>query len=231
MWLHKGSDGALLRCTNEKGFNVPLIDGFANFDGLFINEAGMYYSLRFSTNLLLDGPTEIISNEFSVGIGPAAQIALINDASDRAFMGGKAFTPQPRAEVQDAGGNVLVMDSSSAIRVSFYSNPPGGKLSPESGTTEFLRKGIVQFRGLSIDKAGVGYRLSYMLLKYDGAKLSETSVITHGEVFNPVDKIFYNNNIGGYIFRSKSCSMASLKDRILTWKLVHRIDCQSYSIH
>lgn len=160
---------------------ADLTDGLAVFEGLFINKEGIHYSLRFTTDLILGGSTELISNYFSVGIGPAAQITVVNDASDGCVLGGKAFTPQPRVEVQDAGGNILLMDSSSVVRVTFYSNPSGGVLSPPSGTTETLRKGIVQFRSLSIDKAGVGYRMTYTFFKHDGGELSETSVLTHGE--------------------------------------------------
>ena len=157
-------------------------DGLVNFQGLFINEAGTHYSLHFSTDIMLEGHSaEVTSNDFSVGVGPAVGIVLINDASDGSVFGGKAFTLQPRAEVHDAGGNALVNDSSSAVRVSFYSNPSRGEFSPVSGTTELLQQGVVQFRSLSIDKAGVGYRLTYEFLQHEEDQLEETSVSTNGE--------------------------------------------------
>ena len=119
----------------------------------------------------------------SVGVGPAAQIVLIKDASDGTVVGGKAFTPQPRAEVRDAGGNVLTIDSSSAVRVSFYSSPSRGSLSPVDGMIATLREGIVQFRGLAVDKAGSGYRLKYDFLYYEDEELVQSSVSTKGELF------------------------------------------------
>jgi hypothetical protein len=48
---------------------------------------------------------------------------LINNASIGSVFGGRSFAPQPRAEVRDADRNVLIDGSSSAIRVSIYSNP------------------------------------------------------------------------------------------------------------
>lgn len=174
-------EGSTLRCIEEDGFNVSVKNGLANFQRVFINEAGKHYSLRFSTDIVLEGHSEVTSNDFSVGVGPAAEVVLIHDASDGAVSGGKAFTRQPRVELHDAGGNVLVNDSSSAIRVSFYSNPSRGELSPVSGTTELLRQGVVQFRSLSIDKAGAGYRLKYVFLLYEDAQLKETSIFAHGE--------------------------------------------------
>ena len=181
MKLRNSSSGSILRCMDAGGFNVAFQDGLATFRNLFINEAGMYYSLRFSTDLLLPGQSESVSREFSVRVGDAAKIVLIKDASDGTVLGGKAFSPQPKLEMRDAGGNLLVYDSSSIIRVSLYSNPSRGELSPLSGTSGILDKGSMQFHGLSIDKAGIGYRLKYDFLKHTDDHLEETSVFTFGE--------------------------------------------------
>lgn len=189
-------DPARLRCRYVDGFNIPLQNGLAAFRGLYINEAGMYYSIHLFTNVTLEGPTAIDSNVFSVGVGQAARIELINDAASvGTIFGGKAFIPQPSAKILDAGGNILIDDSSSAIRVSIYSNPSRGKLSPASATIAVLENGVVQFQGLSIDKAGVGYKLKYEFLqsnedrlKYDfllqdNSKLEATPIYTIGEQF------------------------------------------------
>ena len=74
-------DPARLRCRHVDGFNIPLQNGLAAFRGLYINEAGMYYSIHLSTNVTLEGPTAIDSNVFSVGVGQAGRIELINDAA------------------------------------------------------------------------------------------------------------------------------------------------------
>jgi hypothetical protein len=180
-----GPDGSALRCLDDDGFSIPLKRGLANFQGLYINEAGRNYALRFSTDVMLDGHAEVDSNEFTVGVGQAANIVLINDASVGSVFGGKPLAPQPRAEVRDAGGNILVDDSSSAIRVSIYNNPSRGQLSPVSATIGILQKGVVQFRSLSIDKAGIGYRLKYDLLQHKEEQLEESSIFTIGEQIVP----------------------------------------------
>ena len=183
--LQNGPDGSTLRCQDENGFNITLKRGLANFQGLYINEAGRNYSLRFSTDVMLDGRAEVDSNEFTVGVGKAANIVLINDASVGSVFGGKSFAPQPRVEVHDAGGNILVDDSSSAIRVSIYNNPSRGQLSPVSATIGILQKGVVQFRSLSIDKAGIGYKLKFDFLQRKEAQLEESSIFTIGEQIVP----------------------------------------------
>jgi len=107
---------------------------------------------------------------------------LTHDASDGTVFGGQAFKPQLRVEVHDAGGNVLVHDSSSAVRISFYSNPSKGVISGE--TTVILNHGVAQFRNLSIDKAGTGYKLRYDFLQYEESQLKETSLFKDGSYFN-----------------------------------------------
>jgi hypothetical protein len=178
-------DDSILRCLDEDGFNIPLKDGLASFHGLYIKEAGRNYSLRLSTAIKLNGHFEVDSNEFTVGVGQATNIVLINDASVGPVFGGRSFAPQPRVEVRDAGGNVLVDDSASAIRVSIYSNPSRGQLSPTSATVGILQKGALQFRNLSIDKAGIGYRLKYDFLKREEAQWEDTSTFTIGEQIIP----------------------------------------------
>lgn len=181
MELRTSPIGSTLRCMDMAGLSVAFRDGLAIFSDLFINQAGVYYSLLFSTDLLLPGRTEVVSRTFSVGVGVAANIVLIKDASDETVMGGKAFLSQPKLEIRDVGGNLLVTDSSSAIRVSFYSNPSRGQLSPQTGSDGILDKGLVQFHGLSIDKAGIGYRLKYVFCNNTGDHLEETSLVTLGE--------------------------------------------------
>ena len=189
--LKNGPGGSTLQCTEDDSFTIPVINGLADFHGLFINEAGTHYSLHFTTDIDLGILSETTSNEFSVGVGPASETILIKDASDGSVFGGNAFASQPRLEIHDAGGNVLVDDSVSAVRVSFYSNPSRGELSPSSGTTVSLEEGVVQCHGLSIDKAGVGYRLTYEFLIYDEAQLHETSLFVHGE--HIVSFVIYNH--------------------------------------
>lgn len=182
--LQNGPEGYSLRSLNSDGFAVPVKDGLAAFKDLFIDESALEYSLYFSTDLNLEGASELTSNTFSVGIGPAAEIDIAKDVSHGSVIGGKAFASQPRVEVKDAGGNVLKYDSSSAVRISFYYNAAGGTISPSDRTTVVLEEGIVQFRRLALDKAGYGYKLKYEFLQHDGTSLQETSIVTLGSYFN-----------------------------------------------
>ncbi len=182
--LQNGPEGSSLHCSDTDGLVVPVKDGLATFKGLFLDEAAVEYSLHFSTDLNLEGASQLSSDTFSVGIGPAAKLDIVRDASDGSTIGGKAFASQPRVKVKDAGGNVLKFDSSSAVRISFYYNPTYGQISPSDQTTAFLDEGIVQFKRLAIDRAGNGYRLKYEFLHFDGASLQETSIVTIGSCFN-----------------------------------------------
>ena len=94
MTFQNSPDESILRCRYEGGFSIPVKNGLVNFQGLFINEASAHYSLHFSTNLILDGHSEVTSNEFSVGVGPASEIVLVSDASNGSVFGGRVFTPQ-----------------------------------------------------------------------------------------------------------------------------------------
>ena len=76
------------------------------------------------------------------------------------------------------GGNVVKSDSSSALPISLYSNPSGGVISQMHATTGYLREGMVQFQGLSIDKASKGYMLIYLFLTYKGEELISTATIS-----------------------------------------------------
>ena len=175
-----------LRCAEGREFTVSFEDGLAAFQGLYINAASLHYSLRFSTDLALEGQTEIVSNVFTVGVGGASQLTLAHDVTGETFVGGEAFVLQPRVEVKDKGGNLLVDDSSSAIRVTFYSDPSRGKLLPSSQTRLTLQAGVAQFSNLSIDKAGVGYRLLYEFFQFEDAhlELKETTLSVLGQYFD-----------------------------------------------
>lgn len=167
----------LLHADEGTGPTVQIENGLAIFDGLYMNEARLYNRLRFETNLPLAGPTVCESNDFAVGVGPAHELIIDLDASHSTVSGGRPFPHQPRIKVVDAGGNKLDYDYSSAIRVEIYSNPSNGKLSSlggldidrngndDGGVLAPVIEGVTQFDDLTIDRAGIGYRLLYSLLK------------------------------------------------------------------
>ena len=89
----------------------------------------------------------------------------------------------------------------------------------------YLEKGVVQFKGLSIDKAGVGYRLTYAFLQYEDERLHETSMQTHGESITQFVK-----HRTPLLCSHQLCVFPS-QDHTSMLKLVHHINSQSYSIH
>jgi hypothetical protein len=80
-----------------------------------------------------------------------------------------AFTVQPagsvagatisaaKVSVEDAAGNVVVTDNSTAVTLTISTNPGGGTLSGGGQVT--VSSGVATYPGLSIDRAGTGYTL------------------------------------------------------------------------
>ena len=76
-------------------------------------------------------------------------------------------------------------DSSSRVYVTLYSNPSDGHLSPSNMLFAPVRKGIIQFENLSIDKIGISYRLKFDLwVKNSLGKLVQTTVETIGMFYS-----------------------------------------------
>ena len=137
----------------------------------------------FSTDLNLPGGNECVSLPFSVGVGPANNLVVLEEPSNCTVLGGKAFTFQPRVQVIDAGQNPLLSDSSLVVVASIHSNPSGGNLYPIERISVPVTEGIAQFRNLSIDKAGNGYKLMYSLWQKDGLGiLTKTDISSHGKL-------------------------------------------------
>jgi len=177
--LLETDDLATLR--SNQSMTISWDNGEAHYDGLFINEVGDHNVLTFVTDLLLPGSSKCESLPFSVGIGPAAELVFLDETSVGQALGGKAFTNQPCIEVRDKGENRLVGENNMLIVAALYSNPSNGTLSPDNSRYAPVREGIAQFRNLSIDKTGIGYRLSFTLMKRDGEHLIEMKVAALGE--------------------------------------------------
>ncbi|GMH95725.1 hypothetical protein TrST_g6431 [Triparma strigata] len=152
-------NGAVLRGATTASF----FNGVASFSGLYINEAGGPYKLKFTYSDSLAGTTERTTFPFTNGIGVAASITFVDMVSKGSVSGGLAFRNQPKVKVVDAGRNVLVGDSTSTVTVSIFDNPSGGHLLPLSNLEVKLVKGVATFNNLFIDYAGLAYRLQYSL--------------------------------------------------------------------
>ncbi|GMH92534.1 hypothetical protein TL16_g12375 [Triparma laevis f. inornata] len=165
-------NGAVLRGTTTASF----FNGIASFSGLYINEAGGPYKLKFTYSDILDGVTERVTFPFTNGIGVAASMTFVDKVAKGTVSGGLAFRNQPKVKVIDAGGNVLIGDSTSTVTISIFDNPSGGHMLPTSNLEVKLVKGVATFNNLFIDYAGLAYRLQY--------SLSGSTVAVQGDKFD-----------------------------------------------
>lgn len=147
-----------------------------SFSGLYINEAGGPYKLKFTYSDILDGVTERVTFPFTNGIGVAASMTFVDKVAKGTASGGLAFRNQPKVKVIDAGGNVLIGDSTSTVTISIFDNPSGGHMLPISNLEVKLVKGVATFNNLFIDYAGLAYRLQY--------SLSGSTVAVQGDKFD-----------------------------------------------
>eukprot|EP00937_MAST-01D_sp_MAST-1D-sp2_P000215 g215.t1 len=153
--------GVLAAPTN--GLTLTFNQGLAPYQALSINTNGSPYSLQFVTDLALDGATRVESFPFTVGVGDAHELRFLVEPAGVA--GGTAFVDQPQIEVLDKGGNRLVEDSVSKLRVFIQNNPSGGTISPFDNRLVQLVNGVGTFNNLRIDKAGNDYTMRFYLLK------------------------------------------------------------------
>ena len=64
------------------------------------------------------GP-KIISYKVLVGVGKAAFLTFATKITDGKVVAGEFFTSPPKLELRDAGGNIVELDSVSAVRFFF----------------------------------------------------------------------------------------------------------------
>ena len=143
-----GTSGAVLTCTaNPKAAAA----GVVTFTGCKINLAGTGYTLTATAA----GLTSTTSNTFDVAVGPATKVVYTQQPT--AVVAGSLISPAVVAWIEDAGGN-LVTSSSATVTMAISTNPGGGTL---SGTLSVnASSGVATFADLSIDKSGVGYKLT-----------------------------------------------------------------------
>lgn len=77
--------------------------------------------------------------------------------------GGRSLSSQPVVEELDAGGNLLVDDSSRKLRVAIKNNPSEATIAPDDDLIVQFSKGRATFRNLKIDKIGNDFTLQFFL--------------------------------------------------------------------
>ena len=126
------------------------VGGQATFFGLSIDKAGENYTLRATATDLASG----VSHPFDISPLPAAQLAFTVQPGATTL--GETIAPDLVVEIQDELGN-RITTAGHQVTLAIGTNPGAGVLS--GVLTKTAAAGRATFAGLSIDKAGVGYKL------------------------------------------------------------------------
>ena len=120
------------------------------------------------------------TGNFTVAIGPPAALEFVGSFTDEPIRAGEFFPLPPTLTIRDAGGNMLVLDSSSEVRVSISSNPNGATIGPPSQLSTRADRGVVRFSALRIDgQVSQDFSLRFSLYTFDAftRKYSDTSTV------------------------------------------------------
>ena len=127
------------------------VGGVATFPGLSINKTGTGYKLSASSGAL----TAATSTAFNITPGTATQLVFTQQPTN--VVAAASISPSVQVSIEDAQGNV-VTTATSSVTMAIGTNPGSGTL---GGTlTQTAVAGVATFPGLSINKAGTGYKLS-----------------------------------------------------------------------
>ena len=155
--------------TLTGGGPVAAVAGVATFNGVSINRSGNGYSLTASAT----GAAGATSTAFNVA--PGAPNRVVFTQPPNGATAGAAITPTVAVSIQDANGN-LVPTATNQVTLGFAVNPGAGTLTgggPATPTT-----GVATFPTLSINKSGVGYRLTASGAGLTGADTSAVFNVT-----------------------------------------------------
>jgi hypothetical protein len=152
---------------------VNAVNGVAVFSTLSIDKAGSGYTLVASST----GLSDVTSPPFDILTGSANHLVFLTEPTDRVV--GEKFSPALQVQVQDAGGNPVLV----AGQITLISSVTG-TLSGTATATPFL--GTATFSNLAVNKAGSGYTLtalssgvnSQTSAAFNVAKASTTTAIT-----------------------------------------------------
>ncbi|HET7471401.1 MAG TPA: Ig-like domain repeat protein [Gemmatimonadales bacterium] len=124
------------------------VNGVATFAGLSIDRSGDGYTLSASAS----GLTTATSPSFDVLPGAANRLVFLTGPTNRVV--GEKFSPALQVQVQDAGGNPVLLATGQITITSSVTGTLGGTAT----ATPIL--GTATFNNLAINKAGTGYTLT-----------------------------------------------------------------------
>jgi len=174
---------------------VGAVNGVATFAGLSIDRSGDGYTLTATAS----GLTGVTSPSFDILPGAANRLVFVTGPTDRVV--GEKFSPALQVQVQDAGGNPVLLATGQITITSSVT----GSLSGTATATPIL--GTATFNNLAISKAGTGYTLTALASgvssvtsdPFDVAKASTTITMSKNpagsSVFGQVVTFNYDVNI------------------------------------
>lgn len=149
----KGPTNAVLSGKTK----VPVVNSVAAFSDLSINVA---YPQNYTLTAMSGSLSSATSLGFAITAGTPAKLDFTVQPSGA--KAGQPFGTQPKVAIEDAFGNVVT--SSRAYVTVSITQGTGTAGASLSGTTTLITVdglgGLVEFSGLSIDKAGSGYTLT-----------------------------------------------------------------------
>jgi len=153
---NNGGPGGILSGTKTAAVNTS--SGVATFSGLSIDKAGSGYTLTATGDTVSTSAGSVVSNGFSVAVGPAAK--LVFSAQPGNGISGAALSAQPTVTLEDAGGNA-VTGTAQDVTLAIQNNAgTSGALSGTATVAVSTSTGVATFSGLSIDKPASGYTLT-----------------------------------------------------------------------
>jgi hypothetical protein len=142
-----GTSGATLTCPTAPVNTLATNgSGLASFTDCAIDKAGTGYQLRATA-----GSVHQDSNSLGVTVGSAAKLVFTTQPSSAATHG-VAFAQQPVVSVEDAGGNVVITDSTTVVTLGLAGGASGAVLTCTT-VPPHVTNGAATFDGCSIDTA------------------------------------------------------------------------------
>ncbi len=132
-----------------KTITIPTGTGTANFAGLNISVPASGYTLSATSGILSSVPSN------SINVTPTASKLVFTASPPAGIVAGQTFVVTVAA--QDSGGNT-VTGYNGTVTLTIGTNPGSSTLS--GSTTIALVNGVATFSGLSLNKAGTGYKLT-----------------------------------------------------------------------
>jgi len=157
---------------------ATIVDGWANFTGLKLDNVGDGFVINFYSNSF-----QVDSEPISILVGTPWELQIVQGVGTAT--GGVEFKPQPIVGIVDRGGNTVKNIDEGSVNVTICepadgqgcASSPGGMLrnlrSPGSSNVD-IAGGKATFSGLAIDRAGSPYQLLFHLT-YSGLTQKITS--------------------------------------------------------